>query len=113
MSGSNDQKIKVWNASTGECIRTLTGHEDLVRALAFDPRRGRLVSGSYDRTVKVWDLRTGKMVREFKGQYESHIFDVKFDCSRIVRYVLGIRFSTWHSPIPSYQHLTRSQYRDF
>lgn len=94
MSGSNDQKIKVWDASTGECIRTLTGHEDLVRALAFDPSRGRLVSGSYDRTVKVWDLRTGKMVREFKGQYESHIFDVKFDCSRIVRYVLRIQFRT-------------------
>lgn len=91
MSGSNDKKIKVWSASTGECVRTLTGHDHLVRALAFDPRSGRLVSGSYDRTVKVWDLRTGKMLREFKGPYASHIFDVKFDCSRIVRYVPGVQ----------------------
>ncbi|CAL1709900.1 unnamed protein product [Somion occarium] len=84
VSGSNDCKIKVWNATTGECVRTLTGHDSLVRALSFDSRSGRLVSGSYDRSVKVWNLNTGKLVREFKGCHVSHIFDVRFDCCRIV-----------------------------
>lgn len=84
VSGSNDCKIKVWDPWTGECIRTLAGHEALVRALSFDPRTARLVSVSYDRTVKVWDLRSGKLVREFKRIHTSHIFDVKFDVSRIV-----------------------------
>lgn len=87
VSGSNDCKIKVWSASTGECIRTLTGHDLLVRALSFDPGSGRLVSASYDRTVKVWDLRTGKMTREFRNSHVSQIFDVKFDVARIVRCV--------------------------
>lgn len=89
VSGSNDCKIKVWSVSTGECIRTLVGHDLLVRTLSFDPKSGRLVSGSYDKTVKVWDLKTGRMVRMFKGCHSGHIFDVKFDCSRIVRYVVG------------------------
>ncbi|KAF9011845.1 WD40-repeat-containing domain protein [Cyathus striatus] len=96
VSGSNDCRIKVWNAHTGECVRTLVGHRALVRALAlgggdFDAggegivgMQGRLVSGSYDKTVKVWDLASGRMVREFKGQHTGHIFDVKFDVSRIV-----------------------------
>ncbi|KAJ3483492.1 hypothetical protein NLI96_g6274 [Meripilus lineatus] len=84
VSGSNDCKMKVWSASTGECLRTLVGHDMLVRALSFDSKSGRLVSGSYDRTVKVWDINTGKMVREFKGGHVSHIFDVKFDGRRIV-----------------------------
>ncbi|KAI0657480.1 WD40 repeat-like protein [Cubamyces menziesii] len=84
VSGSNDCRIKVWNADTGECLRTLVGHDYLVRALTFDPRSGRLVSGSYDKTVKVWDLHKGKLVREFRGCHVSHIFDVKFDHSRIV-----------------------------
>ena len=87
MSGSNDCKIKVWSAETGTCLRTLVGHDLLVRALSFDPRSGRLVSGSYDKTVKVWDLHTGRMVREFRGCHTSHIFDVKFDHRRIVRCV--------------------------
>lgn len=83
------------------------GHEGLVRALSFDPRTGRLVSVSYDKTVKVWDLWTGmravfvslrhryclltlllpfvgKRVRNFTDVHRSHIFDVKFDASRII-----------------------------
>lgn len=87
MSGSNDCKIKIWSASTGECLRTLVGHDLLVRALSFDPASNRLVSASYDRTVKVWDLRTGRMLREFRNGHVSHIFDVKFDVSRVVRCV--------------------------
>jgi F-box and WD-40 domain protein 1/11 len=87
ISGSNDRKIKVWSASTGECLQTLSGHDLLVRALAFNPLLGKLVSASYDKTVKVWDLKTGTCVREFKDFHSSHIFDVKFDATRIIRYV--------------------------
>jgi F-box and WD-40 domain protein 1/11 len=60
VSGSNDCMVKVWRASTGECLRTLAGHDQLVRALSFEPRSGRLVSASYDKTLKVWDLKTGR-----------------------------------------------------
>lgn len=84
ISGSNDCKIKVWSATTGECLTTLVGHDALVRALAFDPRSRRLVSASYDKSVRVWDVGTGKMLRDFKHSHTSHIFDVKFDVSRIV-----------------------------
>ena len=114
VSGSNDCKIKVWSASTGDCLRTLVGHDALVRALSFDPRSGRLVSASYDKSVKLWDLGSGKtfislgvlfwfplliqcgltvagkLVREFKQAHTSHIFDVKFDITRIVRYVVKL-----------------------
>ena len=88
VSGSNDCKIKIWSASRGECIRTLTGHDLLVRALSFDPVSGRLVSASYDKSVKVWDFNTGKLITEFKNSHVSHIFDVKFDARRIVRLVV-------------------------
>ena len=64
----------------------------LVRALAFDPDTRRLVSASYDRSVKVWDLDSGKVIREFKHGHSSHIFDVKFDVRRIVRYVHLLSF---------------------
>ncbi len=49
-------KSKSESAATGDCLRTLVGHEALVRALSFDPRSGRLVSASYDKSIKLWDL---------------------------------------------------------
>jgi F-box and WD-40 domain protein 1/11 len=92
VSGSSDRKIKIWNANTGSCLKTLEGHNALVRALAFDPQNGRLVSASYSGSIRVWDVYTGETVREFKDVHESHIFDVKFDDSKIVRFVFSVLF---------------------
>lgn len=83
VSVTNDGEIKIWSTSTGECLRTLTGHQYLVRALSVDPEAGRLVSVSYDQTVKVWDFHTGTLMRDFR--HTSYVFDVKFDCTHIVR----------------------------
>lgn len=49
-TGSNDKTIRIWDPNTGECIKVLKGHRDLVRTLSYDPIRQRLFSGSYDKT---------------------------------------------------------------
>lgn len=65
----------------------MEGHDALVRALAFDAQTGRLVSASYSGSIRVWDVFSGLTVREFRDVHTSHIFDVKFDDSKIVRLV--------------------------
>lgn len=120
VSGSNDKTIRIWHASSGECLCLLEGHENLVRAIAYDALTRRLVSASYDQSVIVWELKrtpaeaepsatanesftardhregaepkhkevvSATKLREFKGLHSSHIFDVKFDLTRIVRFV--------------------------
>lgn len=51
--------IKVWDARTGRCLRTLVGHSDNVRCLAIAPDGRVAISGSDDRSIKVWDIRIG------------------------------------------------------
>lgn len=121
VSGSNDEKIKLWSASTGECLQTLEGHTNLVRALSFDPVLERLVSASYDQTVIVWELKNSredgvpraKLLREFKGNHHSHVFDVKFNATKIIRYVTYLFIILGPSPGADYplQFIPRSEDR--
>ncbi|KAI4259537.1 MAG: hypothetical protein LQ352_000724 [Teloschistes flavicans] len=83
-AGGNDQVIYQFDASTGELIRELKGHSDLVRSLHLDSANGRIVSGSYDTSVRAYDVRTGDAVVDFTGWTASWILSAKLDYRRIV-----------------------------
>lgn len=80
LSGALDSTIRLWETSTGRCLRTFFGHVEGVWGLAADTLR--VVSGSQDRMVKVWDPRTGKCERTFTG-HTSPITCVGLSDSRI------------------------------
>lgn len=56
ISGSRDHTIKIWDAQSYQCARTLTGHQGSVLCLQYNQEY--LVSGSSDSTVMVWCMRT-------------------------------------------------------
>ena len=66
-SGSSDGTIQLWDAERGEHTKTLKGHGDTVRSLAFSPDGKTLVSGSKDDTLRVWDVNAGRMLRKLAG----------------------------------------------
>jgi WD40 repeat protein len=49
--------VRVYDTRTRKEVRTLLGHTDRVRSLAFSPDGAWLATGSDDRTVKLWPLR--------------------------------------------------------
>ena len=59
--------MKVWDAATGQEIRTLKGHTERVTSVAFSPDGKRLASAGGDGTVKVWDAATGQEILTLKG----------------------------------------------
>ncbi|KAF2860685.1 dynein regulator [Piedraia hortae CBS 480.64] len=62
-TGGRDKLIKLFSAN-GVCIKTLTGHDNWVRALVFHPSGQFLLSASDDKTIRCWDLaQEGKCVR--------------------------------------------------
>jgi WD40 repeat protein/uncharacterized caspase-like protein len=58
----NDQQkhFTLWSLETGWTIRTFSGHQGDVTAVAETPDGKRFVSGSEDGTVRIWDLASGR-----------------------------------------------------
>lgn len=65
LTGALDSTVRLWDVTSGRCLKTFFGHVEGVWALAADTLR--VVSGAEDRAVKVWDSRTGKCERTFTG----------------------------------------------
>lgn len=52
--GEEYNNIKIWDANTGKCLKTLKGHSFYVYSVAFSPDGTKIISGSRDKTIKIW-----------------------------------------------------------
>ena len=67
VSGSYDNSVQVWDASTGGALKQLNGHTAQVNSVAFSDDGIHIVSGSDDKSVRVWDASTGAALQQLNG----------------------------------------------
>ncbi|MEU4511146.1 hypothetical protein AB0G05_16775 [Nonomuraea wenchangensis] len=69
LANSGDKAVQIWDAATGDPIRTLTAGTRPVRSVAFSPDGKRLAgAGDDDGTVRVWDADTGNPISTLTGR---------------------------------------------
>ena len=85
VSGSSDNSVRVWDASTGAELKVLNGHTGSVLSTAFSSDGTCIVSGSYDKSVRVWDALTGAELKVLNGHTDT-VWSTAFssDGTRIV-----------------------------
>ena len=82
---SMDQKIRVWNTQTGECI--IISHRSFTPFLvAFSMDDKYIVATSYDNEIKIWEVATGDSINTIAVNSET-IRNVSFSPDN--RYVLS------------------------
>jgi WD40 repeat protein len=63
--GGVGEDVVLWDSRTGAQLQTLTGHQGIVWAVAWQSDMRAVVSASYDKTVRYWDLKTGRTIHTF------------------------------------------------
>mmetsp|Transcript_17700 Transcript_17700/g.38710 ORF Transcript_17700/g.38710 Transcript_17700/m.38710 type:complete len:584 (+) Transcript_17700:2120-3871(+) len=65
VSGGGDRRLKLWDYSSGLCLRNFVGHTATVSAVCvFDD--STVLSGSFDKSARMWDIDAGVCLRVFE-----------------------------------------------
>ena len=60
VTGSEDLTVRIWEAESGTCVRTFTGHRDVISLVAFNPDGSVVLSTSYGgKTINLWAIDSG------------------------------------------------------
>jgi len=61
------QEVKLWDANSGELLRTLVGADEPGGYVAISPD-GNIVAGSYTTQVVLWDIPSGEILTTLSGE---------------------------------------------
>lgn len=86
VSCSYDGTLKLWDALSGKCLKTFTGHEDWVVEVDFCADEKSIISYSLDGTVRVWDVSSGAIL----------------NCFEVDSFCEGSEYGFYHSPNKRY-----------
>ncbi|KAF9890780.1 protein with putative role during mitosis [Aspergillus nanangensis] len=56
ISASRDADLRVWDVTTGYCVKTISGHTEWVRDICLSADARFLLSTGNDRTARLWDI---------------------------------------------------------
>ena len=65
--------VELWSLAAGTHLNTLTGHTDVITALAFSPHGRTLASaaGEEDNSVRLWDVSTGGLIHTLSSHQKG------------------------------------------
>ncbi|GAA5951878.1 hypothetical protein JCM3765_003144 [Sporobolomyces pararoseus] len=82
-TGSRDKTIKIWDCLSGQCLKTLVGHDNWVRGLIFHPSGKFLISCSDDKSIRTWDLVTGRCLKTVNEAHDHFVTTMAWGRARV------------------------------
>ncbi len=78
VSGSSDRTIKIWNSQTGECLKTISGHNRPVLSVAFSGDGNTIASCGAHSIIKLWNVLTGECFQTIEER-ACYIIKLKYN----------------------------------
>ena len=77
VTASEDGTAIIWDAVTGQAVKTLPGHIGGLFSVKYNRDGTRLVTGGADRTIKIWDAASGAELLTLTG-HTDRVYSVAF-----------------------------------
>ncbi len=77
-SCSADATIKIWDAATGQHMRTMEGHLKGISTIAWSADSNTIASGSDDKTIRLWHRATGKAYPAPLTGHSNYVYSLAF-----------------------------------
>ncbi|MBI3177436.1 MAG: WD40 repeat domain-containing protein, partial [Chloroflexi bacterium] len=71
LAACDRNQVKIYDPTSGDLIKTLSGHQDDVTAIAFNADGTRLASGGLDGSAVIWDIETGDSLLQLAGHSDA------------------------------------------
>ena len=99
-SGSFDTTVQIWDAATGNPLRTYSGHGAQVRSVKWSRDDTRIASSDDNWQVHVWEAATGKLITKYTRHtgYVSQV-DWSPDSKKIVSASGDMTVQIWDANI--------------
>ncbi len=69
--GKESGILLLWDAKSGQKLRSFTGHTAEIHDVVFCPDSDRIVSCGSDKTIRVWDVATSEQIVVLRGHSEK------------------------------------------
>ncbi len=83
-SGSGGMAFKIWDVSSGECVKTLNSYG--VNSVHFDGNGLLATSGSGGETIKIWDVSSGACVK-ILNVHGNNVTSIRFFCKQFQKFL--------------------------
>ena len=60
MTGSHDKTVRIWDVNKEKSLHTLTGHNEGVWCVNYNPAGTNIVTASPEGICKIWDMKGKK-----------------------------------------------------
>ncbi|KAI0479901.1 vegetative incompatibility protein HET-E-1 [Xylaria cf. heliscus] len=90
LASTDNATIRIWDMTSGTCIRSLYGHVHSIYTVSISPDSSRLASGSSDATINIWDIKTGTCTQTLDIGMPLYACSVGFDSNTCLRTPTGI-----------------------
>ena len=69
-SGGQDYKLKQWEITSGNLIRTFEGHDKNINTIIFSSNEQYVLTASSDNTAKMWEIDSGENISKARPYCE-------------------------------------------